>query len=191
METTSISLLDQLRAGGNDEAWRTFDSLYRTWLRGWLTQRLMQSADVEDVLQNVMTVLLRELPEFRHNGRSGAFRAWLRGIVVNRIREFARQSHGGGLAGDDGERVLGELADEQSLLSQQWDREHNEHLVSQLLGLAERDFGATTVQAFRATVLEGKTAAETAAALGISEASVWAAKSRVLSRLRREENLLK
>ena len=65
MQTTSISLLNQLRAGSNNEAWQTFDALYRPWLRGWLTQRLMQSADAEDVLQNVMSVLLRELPEFK------------------------------------------------------------------------------------------------------------------------------
>ena len=190
MQTTSISLLNQLRAGGNNEAWQTFDALYRPWLRGWLTQRLMQSADAEDVLQNVMSVLLRELPEFKHNGRPGAFRAWLRGIVVNRIREFARQSRAAELPGDTATKLVDELADDHSPLTEEWDREHNQYLVSHLLALAERDFGATAVEAFRATLLEGQSAAQAAETLGISEAAVWAAKSRVLRRLRCEENLL-
>jgi RNA polymerase sigma-70 factor (ECF subfamily) len=67
-----------------------------------------------------------------------------------------------------------------------WDRDHDRHVVNQLLAKIAPDFQPITWRAFRAFVLEEKPASQVAAELGISEGAVWTAKSHVLKRLRQE-----
>src|SRR5712671_6910487 len=86
---TSPSLLDQAR-GRHADAWDRLVSLYTPLLDAWLTAAGLQPADREDLTQRVLEILVRQLPDFEHNGRPGAFRAWLRGITVNLLREFWR-----------------------------------------------------------------------------------------------------
>ena len=45
-------------------------------------QRHIRPSDVDDLVQEVLAVVLRELPQFEHNGRTGAFRRWLRTILL-------------------------------------------------------------------------------------------------------------
>jgi RNA polymerase sigma-70 factor, ECF subfamily len=82
---TSLSLLAQLR-DGDPASWDRMFGLYAPLLRGWLRPRGVQDADIDDLTQNALAVVLRRLPEFRHNGRPGAFRTWLRGVVANVLR---------------------------------------------------------------------------------------------------------
>ena len=51
---------------------------------------LVDPADADDLTQEVVAVLVRELPSFHHDLRRGAFRRWLRGGVLNRLRPFWR-----------------------------------------------------------------------------------------------------
>jgi RNA polymerase sigma-70 factor (ECF subfamily) len=184
MTATPVSLLDRLRQGPDDAAaWQRLVEIYQPWLRGWLHAHVVQSADVDDIVQEVLTVLHRELPHFRHNGRKGAFRTWLRGILLNRLREFRRQRTPVTGEGDP-ERQLDQLADDRSELSRLWDREHDQNVVNRLLRQIAADFEPRTWQAFSAFVMEGRPAAAVAADLGMSEGAVWTAKSHVLKRLR-------
>jgi RNA polymerase sigma-70 factor (ECF subfamily) len=187
MQATPVSILERLRQSEDAAAWQQLVEIYQPWLRGWLRAHLLQTADVDDLVQDVLVVVLRELPNFRHNGRTGAFRTWLRGILLNRLREFRRQrSPSTAPEGDDPERRLANLADDQSELTRQWDREHDENMVKRLLQLIAADFEARTWQAFRAMVMEGRPAASVALELGMSVGAVWSAKSHVFKRLRQE-----
>lgn len=177
--------MDRLRRTDDAAAWQRLVDIYQPWLRAWLCAHILQPADVDDLVQDVLAILLRELPEFQHNGRKGAFRTWLRGTLLNRLREFRRQKPGLTLA-SSGEWSLDQLADERSELSRQWDREYNQNVVNRLLLMIAADFEARTWQAFRAFVMEGRPAAEVAADLGMSVGAVWSAKSHVLKRLRQE-----
>jgi RNA polymerase sigma-70 factor (ECF subfamily) len=182
MDTTEISLLARLRGDPQDESvWRVMAEIYRPWLFDWLVARREQPADAEDVVQEVLETVHRELPRFEHNGRKGAFRAWLRAILANRLREHWRKRPA---RGGDPQELLDCLIDEKSELTERWNREHDEYIVRRLLAMIQKDFEPATWSAFQAFALEGRTAAEVALALGVSEGSVWTAKSRVLNRLR-------
>ena len=88
---TSASLLERLRDQPDSAAWTTrLVDLYTPLLRGWLSGRGLQACDVEDLVQDVLAVVVCELPHFRHNRRTGAFRRWLRTILVHRLRDFWR-----------------------------------------------------------------------------------------------------
>ena len=73
-----------------------------------------------------------------------------------------------------------------SPLSQQWDREHDQHVFDRLLAGARPDFAPATWEAFRLFALGEGTAAEVAEQTGLSVNAVILAKSRVLKRLREE-----
>src|SRR6516165_5444861 len=87
---TSLSLLDRARDCDDGDAWRRLVTLYTSLLQTWLHAAGLQPADRDDLTQRTLEVLVRRLPRFAHNGRPGAFRAWLRGITVNLLRAFWR-----------------------------------------------------------------------------------------------------
>jgi RNA polymerase sigma-70 factor (ECF subfamily) len=185
---TPISLLERLHLGPDPASWERLVALYTPLILGWLQRYGVQPADADDLLQEVLTVLLRELPEFRHDLRRGAFRRWLRAIVVNRLRPFwrSRKTRPQPVGQTDLETVLDQLEDPESDLSRQWDEEHDRHVVRRLLELIEPEFEPATWQAFRLLVLEGLPTATVAERVGITANAVRIAKHRVLARFREE-----
>ena len=181
---TPISLLERLRLRPDPASWRRLHDLYAPLVRGWLGRHGLQPTDVDDLSQEVLATLVRELPEFRHDLRRGAFRRWLRTIAVNRLRNFWRAR--GRTAGPDPEPALAQLEDPSGDLSRRWDAEHDRHVARRLLELIEPEFEPATWEAFRLLVLEGLPTKEVAGRLGVTPNAVRIAKSRVLSRFRQE-----
>jgi RNA polymerase sigma-70 factor, ECF subfamily len=179
---TSLSLLDRLGAGSTD-GWGRMVGLYEPLIRVWLRSRGLQAADVDDLTQAALTVVARRLPEFRHNGRTGAFRTWLRVIVTNAVRDHIRARARRPAGGDN---LLAELEDPSSELNARWDADHDRHVLRGLLRLVEPEFTSATWTAFVRTALDGRPAAEVAAELGVTPNAVHVARSRVLARLRSE-----
>jgi RNA polymerase sigma factor (sigma-70 family) len=188
MADTSFSLLHRLRSQPDAESWRRLVELYTPLIQGWLRRHALAPADADDLTQEVMTVVVRELPSFQHNQQRGAFRNWLRTITVHRLRVLWRSRHNRPVATGDSDflKMLDELEDPNSGLSRLWDQQHNEHVARRLMELVEPQFEPTTWRAFRRVVLDGVKAAAAAAELHLSVNAVLLAKSRVLSRLRQE-----
>jgi RNA polymerase sigma factor (sigma-70 family) len=188
MSPTPVSLLERLGERPDPGAWRQFVDLYTPLLTRWLRRHPLGSHDAEDLVQEVLGVVVRRLPQFRHNRQAGAFRHWLRTVTANCLRRFWRgeRSRPRGAGGDDFASLLGPLEDPGSELSRLWDREHDRHVVEALLRRIGAEFTATTWKAFRGHVVEDRPAGEVAAELGLSANAVVIAKSRVLRRLRQE-----
>jgi RNA polymerase sigma-70 factor (ECF subfamily) len=187
MTDTSHSLL--LRAGAGDPAaWERFDALYRPLVRGWLIRHQVHPQEADDLTQDVLFAVVRGIERFEHTGEAGSFRRWLRTITVNRARAFWRAGRCRGVApgGDAFLSAIAQLEDPASGLSAEWDREHDETVLRRLLELLGAEFEPQTMQAFRQLVFERRTGADVADELGMTLAAVYAAKSRVLHRLRAE-----
>jgi RNA polymerase sigma-70 factor (ECF subfamily) len=187
-QETPVSLLERLRLRPDPEAWQRLVNLYTPLIQGMARGYGLQPADADDLTQEVMGILVQELPHFRHDLRKGAFRRWLRNIVVNRLRSFWRarrqQPEGAGIGA--AEHLLDQLEDPSSDLSRQWDEQHNRHVAGRFLELIAPEFEPATWRTFQLVVLEGMKTAEAAATLGLSPNAVRIAKSRVLSRFRKE-----
>jgi RNA polymerase sigma-70 factor (ECF subfamily) len=184
---TSLSLLDRLAATPTDEDWQRLLELYQPLLRAWMARAGVRPSDSDDLIQEVLLVIFREVGRFERRG-PGAFRAWLRTILVYRIRNYFRASrHRPTATGDtDFLRSLNDLESPDSELSRLWDREHDEHVTAALLRRVQGDFAPATWQAFQRHALQGEPAAQVARELGLSLNSVLLAKSRVLKRVRQE-----
>ena len=188
MTDTSITFLQRLQDSNDPESWDRLMSLYRPLLTTWLRKYDVQVSDSDDLIQEVLIAVVKDLPKFKHNGRTGAFRAWLRSIMVNRLRSFwkTRERQLRGQGGTDIQVRLAQLDDPTSEMSQHWNQQHDLHVAQQLLRQVESDFTVQTWAAFTRVAIDGQRADAVAAELGISTNAVFIAKSRVLSRLRRE-----
>jgi RNA polymerase sigma factor (sigma-70 family) len=187
-ETTSFSLLERASASRDSEAWDRLVAIYAPLLRRWLSSYEIQNADADDLIQDVLSVVLAELPAFQHNQRTGAFRNWLRRILVNRLRGYWRsRKHEPPARGTSSfAEQLNELEDDNSQASRIWNAEHDRQVISQLLVSVRPRVQGKTWDAFRRQVLEGQRADAVAAELDMPVNSVYVARSRVLSILRRE-----
>jgi RNA polymerase sigma-70 factor (ECF subfamily) len=181
MHTTSVSLLQRLRQPGEQQAWKKFVDLYTPLLYYWGRRSGLQEADASDLVQEVLTILVRKLPEFAYD-RHKSFRNWLRTITLNAWR--ARQRRRARTPAEATAADLTEVpAPEDDTF---WEVEYREQLVARLLEVMRTDFQPITWKACWESAVNGRSAAAVGAELGLSVGAVRAAKFRVLSRLRQE-----
>jgi RNA polymerase sigma-70 factor (ECF subfamily) len=181
MAETPPSLLHRLREAPEDaDAWGRFDAIYRPLLTAWLRRHGPQPHDVDNLVQEILACVVRELPGFRYEPARGRFRGWLRQVMVNRLREFwrARQRERASV-----EPLLEQLEDPASDLSRRWDREHDQHVLAVLLARLEPDFTPTSWEVFR-RLQAGEEPKDVSSALGMPLNAVYLARSRILRRLR-------
>src|SRR4051794_21877138 len=122
---TSVSLLGRLAGAATDDDWRRLDDLYQPLLRAWLARAGGAPADVDDLVQEILLVVFREVARFAHRG-PGTFRGWLRSILVHRVQTYFRNRNTRPCA-PGGSEFLERLASQPSPgggLSDLWDREH-------------------------------------------------------------------
>ena len=188
MTETSLSLLNRLRSDPESESWGRLAELYAPLIRAWLRRYEVQESDADDLIQEVLLAVSQDLRKFRPGARSGAFRAWLRAILINRLRNHWRaRNRLPQTAGESAlERKLAELENPMSDLSRIWNEEHDQAVLNRLLKIVEPHFAPATWEAFCRVAFDGDNPRDVAADLQISLNAVAIAKSRVLNRLRQE-----
>ena len=185
--STNKTLLGRARVG-DEEAWKVFVGIYEPLIRSWLGKSKIERQDVDDLTQEVLALLVKELRKFEHNGRAGAFRNWLRTVTVNRARQYWRSEKGRSLpsGGSGFLHWLSQLEDPRSEMTQQWDREHDDYVLLRLIELVEKQFDKQSILAFRMLVVEKLDSRTVAEKLNMTVGSVYSAKSRILLRLREQ-----
>jgi RNA polymerase sigma-70 factor (ECF subfamily) len=185
-----VSLLDRLKLARPDATdWSRLKDIYSPLIQKWLKRIPGLGDEVDDLAQEVLLVLVRELASFERH-RDGSFRAWLRQITVNRVRTHRRRRGRHPLVGfDPTEGYLDRLSSDGDL-AREWDCEHDRHVFRKLLTIVRPDFHPTTWEAFQRVAIDGRSATDVAAELGLNVNSVLLAKSRILKRLRDEAGKL-
>jgi RNA polymerase sigma-70 factor (ECF subfamily) len=185
MDSTPVSLLQRLRQPAAEDAWARFVDLYTPMLYTLACRVSLQEPDAADLVQDVLTTLVQELPGFDYN-RHQSFRAWLRTILLNKWRNSRRRRPGSPI--QDAAQVADGNGDPALELAE---AEYRQHLAGRALELIQAEFQPTTWKACWEYVVCDRPAADVARELGITINAVYLAKSRVLARLRRElEGLL-
>ncbi len=181
---TSVTLLQ--RAIQCDEvAWTRLMSLYRPLIFHWCRNSGIPAADVEDVAQEVLLAISKELANFQR-ARDGGFRAWVRGITRHKILDrYRRSSEPKALGGTDAHRQLQEVAFDVEPDGAD-DADEAAWLYRRALDLVRVEFTAKSWQAFWRVTVDNCPTDLVAHELGITPVAVRIAKSRVLSRLREE-----
>lgn len=188
MSDTSVSLLERASAKGDAESWRQVAEIYTPLLHGWLRRYRIQPNDVDDIVQDVLLHVSEQLPAFQHNGHTGAFRNWLRQVLVFRLRQHWGKAKRRPTATGQTDFLaeLHQLEDPASGLSRLWDREHDRHVAKSLVELVRRRVSEQSCAVLQRTVLGGESPAAVARDLGMTPNAVYAARFRVLQLLRQE-----
>lgn len=188
MASTPVSLLERLRVASPDATdWHRLHEIYLPMIRRWLARVPGLGDDSQDLAQEVLVVVFKELADFERQ-REGSFRAWLRKVTINRTRNYWKQlrrrpNPAGGTAADD---FLTQFEDPAGALAQEWDQEHDQLVLQKLLDVVKPDFSSQVWEGFQRFAIDGLPAARVAAQLGVTENAVLPAKSRIMKRLREE-----
>lgn len=184
--TTRLSLLEQLQGDDAQEAWRRFSAIYEQWIENWLLRAGLSAADADDVRQEVLAAVFAEIPNFQHRGHAGAFRGWLRQIVVHRLRRAwerkdARQRRECSV---DWTALADQLHDDASRLTLVWNEQHDRFLLGNMLNSLRDCFSEQSLTVFERVAIEGQSAQKVADDLGMSLGAVRVAQHRVLKALK-------
>jgi RNA polymerase sigma-70 factor (ECF subfamily) len=181
MDRTPASLLERLREPDPQAAWERFVHLYTPLLCHWARRLGASGPDVDDLTQEVFAVLLQKLPTFEYDATQ-RFRGWLWTVTVNKYRERLRRNAEApaALVRTPAEAVAPDT------LAALVEADYQQYVVQRALQLMQHEFQPATWQAFWECTVNDRAPAEIAAELQLSVASVYAAKSRVLRRLRAE-----
>jgi RNA polymerase sigma-70 factor (ECF subfamily) len=188
---TSLSLLDRLKVARPDASdWNHLQGIYLPLIQRWLKRVPGLGDEAADLAQEVLVVVFREISRFDRR-REGSFRAWLRQVTVNKVRNARRQRQRRPVVRlDPADGFLERLTDPNDDLAREWDRDHDQHVAENLLAVVKPDFSPKTWDAFQRFGFDGEPVARVALELGLSENAVILAKSRVLKRLREEAGQL-
>lgn len=185
-EPTRITLLERVRQTQAGESWAEFAAVYDALIRSWLRGQAIPDADADDIRQEVMQTVVKEIGRFDHNGRTGAFRSWLRRITANRMRRLWQQrerrpaDYGGIDAGD----LADQLDDDASRMTHVWDADHDRFVLNRLIDLVGKRFSEKSVTAFRRIAVNQEPAEVVADDLGMTLGAARVAQHRVLKALK-------
>jgi RNA polymerase sigma-70 factor (ECF subfamily) len=182
MDSTSVSLLRRLKQTDREEAWQRFVELYAPLIFHWGRSYGLSPTDASDLVQEVMTILVKTLPEFEYDPNR-RFRGWLRTVTVNKARDLQRRQSVRPATGAEATIATVAVVNGVDVFEES---EYRSFLVGRALATMKTEFPEHTWQACWKLVVDGLSAAEVARQLGITENAAYVAKSRVLRRLREE-----
>lgn len=166
------------------DAWARLVTTFGPIVYRWCRAANVPIADAEDVVQEVFASVARGMGDFEQRKENGSFRSWIATITRNRASDYFRRAakRQAAAGGTDAMMTLQQFAESfDSTISEQ---SADGALTRQLLRQVQTEFEPTTWDAFWLLTMEEKTASDVAETLGISRASAYQAKSRVLRRLR-------
>jgi len=181
---TRQSLLVRLQDQSSD-AWTEFLQIYEQAIQNYARSKGLQDADAKDVTQEVLAAVTKKMDSWDPNSNRGTFRGWLlraaRNIAVSRI---AKQTK---LAASGDTQVAKMLSQKPSQEEAESDAFHAEYRRKVFHWAAEKirpEVKESSWQAFWLTSIEGQRAETVAEQLGLSLGSVYAAKFRIVARMR-------
>ena len=183
MNSTSESLLLRLKSSDDQQAWSRFVRLYTPLLFYWARRTGLQTQDAADLVQDVLTLVFQKLPEFDYD-KSKSFRSWLRTVTMNKFRQWCRKRSLGAI--DVTQSAWANVSERSSLAESTWDLNYQQALVARTMELLEPEFQPQTWQALKEYAISGRPAGEVAEESGLSVWTIYAAKSRLMVRLREE-----
>jgi len=178
MPITHGSLLLDLKCGRGEHRWNEFVELYQPLIAHALRQAGIPFQDQEDVLQSVLLQLVKAIPSFSYQREKGFFRAWLRCVAMNQVRDYRRRI--GRAQGVISSNQVVEAASAEEEMPDNFDRE----LLETALKSVQAEVRQKTWDCFHQRMLQQKPAEQVSRELGLSENAVYINTSRVLSRLR-------
>jgi RNA polymerase sigma factor (sigma-70 family) len=182
---TRPSLLIRVRDPADRAAWQEFVEIYRPVILRLAQHKHMQAADAEDIAQDVLMVVAKEVEQWEHDPKRARFRTWLHRVASNAILNAL--SRGKPDRGAGGSAIQAALVQQESrngpdsdLLRLEYRREMFRWAARQV----RKEFRQETWDAFWLTAVEGQPVDAAAKELAKDCGAIYTARSRVMQRIR-------
>ena len=179
---TRGSLLVALKSDEDRAAWDQFVALYRPVFYRMARRRGLQDADAQDLVQQVLMRITGAIEDFEHRP-DVRFRHWLRRIANNAIATTLTRTPRDAAVGGTQSSLPDELCASAEIL-QEIDAEYERELYLTAAAAVRTEVCSETWQAFELTMIDDLTCEAAAARLNKSVGTVYAARSRIVRRLR-------
>lgn len=176
---TRPTLLLRVRDWDDQAAWQTFVEIYQPLIVGQCRKGGLQTADAEEVCQEVLARVADSIRKFDYNPQRGRFRSWLYTVVRSLISSHVARRMRQPKASD---ASIGSAA--APTTEPDWEREYVDRLFVWACQRARGDVKSNTWQAFHATVVENRPVETVAAELGMTAGAIYIARSRMIARIR-------
>jgi len=183
---TRRSLLTRLRDWGDAPGWREFFDTYWQLIYSVARRSGMKDADAQDLVQEVMVSVAREMPDFHYDPARGRFKSWLLRIVHRRIADHWRT----GVAARTRtvsmeDEAVPEPLDEADF-EKVWLHEWEQHMLQLALRRVKSRVSVQQFMIFEMAELRRLPMSEIKRGLGVSTTQVYLARHRVRKMVRAE-----
>jgi len=193
---TRRSLLTRLKQWDDREGWREFFDTYGRLLYGLARKSGLNDAESQDVVQETLIAVAKQIPGFHYNPALGSFKGWLFQIARRRIADQFRKRlprarpHRGEWT-EDRTATVEDIPDLSGLDAEAvWDRHWQESLLELAIARLKRRVSPKQFQMFDLYALQEWPMRAVTETLGVSRAQVYMAKMRLGRLLKQEaENL--
>jgi len=182
VNSTRESLLARVRNRSDDDAWQQFHRLYAPLLYRYARARGLARADAEEVRDQCLEVVAREMPDFEYDRTKGGFKSWLRRIANSKAVDLLRKrrEHMADSQQIRAVRDSGPTPDE--IWERQWEHQHLKYCVEQV----RQSVSAVSYEIFHMLLFEQRSVKDVCVRLGLTPNQVYKAKARVLRRVRQK-----
>lgn len=165
-------------------AWSRLAETFGPIVYRWCRKSGISDSESADVVQDVFVAVARNIGRFERKQKEGSFRSWLATITRNRIRDHYRRRANYQPA-EGGSDALQRLQQHRDEVDQSVSEDSiGSPRIQKALMQVRDEFEEATWEAFWLVTVERKPTSVVAELVGISVASVYQAKSRVLRKLR-------
>jgi RNA polymerase sigma-70 factor (ECF subfamily) len=180
---TRPSLILRLRNRDDEAAWGEFVAIYRPVIVRLALAKGLQLPDAEDLAQQVLLSVARNIGNWEHDPQRARFRTWLQRVVRNAIlNTFSRMPVDRAPGGTWDINLLEQPVDDPAtteLMELEWRRE----ALRWAADMIRDEFQPASWAAFWLTAVHGLSAQEAARRTGKTAGAVYIAKSRIMRRL--------
>jgi RNA polymerase sigma-70 factor (ECF subfamily) len=181
---TRISLLLRVRNPHDQSAWQEFIDIYAPLIYRLARQRGLQDADADDLTQKVLISVAAALEKRPHDHERAKFRTWLRRIAGNAIiNALTRIRPDRAEGGSDFLNKLNQHPNSET--NEEWlESEYQKQLFLTAAEQIRPEFTTETWDIFWRTAINSESCEDVAAQLNRRLGSIYAARSRIMKRLR-------
>jgi RNA polymerase sigma-70 factor (ECF subfamily) len=188
---TRASLIEKLGDFANHSGWREFFDTYWGLIYGVARKAGLSDADAQDVVQDTMSCVARQMPTFRYDPAKGSFKAWLltltRWRIVDRLRKRPPAQKDPPPEASTGTDSLAQIPDPASLLPDAvWEKEWETNLYQAALANLRRKVDPQKFQIFDLYVTREWPAEKVAERFQVAIEQVYLAKHRITEMLKAE-----
>ena len=192
---TRQSLLSRLKSWDDQASWQEFFATYWKLIYSAARKAGLTDAEAQDVVQETVLAICKQMPEFQYDPQIGSFKGWLLKQTFWRIQDQFRKRLPANKA-ESTEISQTDLATKLPdpagcALEKHWDSEWNNNLLQAAVERAKQKADPKQFQLFALYVLQKWSVPRICAFLKVPRGQVYLAKFRVTRLVKHEMEFLK